>query len=120
MPEASTRDAVAPTQPVTGPRRFTLRQRIVLRIIITLGYWVIRLIGPTLRVSISYEDGGGSGYPGFTPSDAGTHSRDNEALYVDFAAKPIDRSSWLWARVRICSQAERVSPALCIPCRLPS
>ena len=42
-------------------------------------------------VPISYEDGGGSGYPGFTPSDAGTHSRDNEALYVDFAAKPIDK-----------------------------
>jgi lysophospholipid acyltransferase (LPLAT)-like uncharacterized protein len=49
--------AIAPTQPATGPRRFTLRQRIVLRIIIGLGYWIIRLIGPTLRVSISYEEG---------------------------------------------------------------
>ena len=57
MPEASTRDATAPAQPATGPRRFTLRQRIVLRIIIWLGYWVIRLIGPTLRVSISFEEG---------------------------------------------------------------
>ncbi len=57
MPEASTRDATAAAQPATGPRRFTLRQRIVLRIIIWLGYWVIRLIGPTLRVSISFEDG---------------------------------------------------------------
>ncbi len=57
MPEASTRDATAPVEPATGPRRFTLRQRIILRIIIWLGYWVIRLIGPTLRVSISYEDG---------------------------------------------------------------
>ncbi len=57
MPEASTRDATAPAQPVTGPRRFTLRQRIVLRIIIWLGYWVIRLIGPTLRVCISFEEG---------------------------------------------------------------
>ncbi|HSY93772.1 MAG TPA: lysophospholipid acyltransferase family protein [Candidatus Binatus sp.] len=57
MPEASTRDATAPAEPATGPRRFTLRQRIVLRIIIWLGYWLIRLIGPTLRVSISYEDG---------------------------------------------------------------
>ena len=56
MPEASTRDATAPAQPATGPRRFTLRQRIVLRIIIGLGYWVIRLIGPTLRVCISFED----------------------------------------------------------------
>lgn len=57
MPEASTRDATAPAQPATGPRRFTLRQRIVLRIIIWLGYWVIRLIGPTLRVCISREEG---------------------------------------------------------------
>ena len=57
MPEASTRDATAPAEPATGPRRFTLRQRIVLRIIIWLGYWLIRLIGPTLRVTISYEDG---------------------------------------------------------------
>jgi hypothetical protein len=29
----------------------------VLRIIIWLGYWAIRLIGPTLRVSVSYEEG---------------------------------------------------------------
>ncbi len=57
MPEASTRDATAPAQPDTGPRRFTLRQRIILRIIIWLGYRIIRLIGPTLRVSVSYEDG---------------------------------------------------------------
>lgn len=47
-----------PTTPVDpGPRRFTLRQRIILRIIITLGYWFIRLIGPTLRVCVSREDG---------------------------------------------------------------
>jgi len=42
---------------VAGPRRFTLRQRIILRIIIWAGYWLIRLIGPTLRVSISCEEG---------------------------------------------------------------
>ncbi len=57
MPEAGTRDAAAPAQPASGPRRFTLRQRIVLRIIIWLGYWAIRLIGPTLRVCISFEEG---------------------------------------------------------------
>ena len=57
MPEVSTRDAAAPAQPASGPRRFTLRQRIVLRIIIWLGYWAIRLIGPTLRVCISFEEG---------------------------------------------------------------
>jgi lysophospholipid acyltransferase (LPLAT)-like uncharacterized protein len=55
--EASTRDAAAPAQIPTGPHHFSLRQRIVLRIIIWLGYWIIRLIGPTLRVSVSYEEG---------------------------------------------------------------
>jgi len=37
--------------------RFTLRQRIVLRLIIFAGYIAIRIIGPTLRVSISREAG---------------------------------------------------------------
>jgi hypothetical protein len=46
----------AATAPPT-PRRFTLRQRIVLRIIITLGYWFIRLTGPTLRLCVSREEG---------------------------------------------------------------
>ncbi len=57
MPEASTRDAAAPVQTATGAHRFTLRQRIVLRIIVWLGYWAIRLIGLTLRVCISCEEG---------------------------------------------------------------
>jgi len=55
--EASTRETPAPAVPASGPRRFTLRQRVVLRLIIWAGYWVIRLIGPTLRVCISREEG---------------------------------------------------------------
>lgn len=57
MPEASTRNAALPALPPIDARRFTLRQRITLRIIIWLGYGIIRLIGPTLRVAVSYEDG---------------------------------------------------------------
>lgn len=57
MPEASTRNAPLPALPPIDAGRFTLRQRITLRIIIWLGYGIIRLIGPTLRVAISYEDG---------------------------------------------------------------
>lgn len=57
VPPVSTPEAPAATQRPSGARRFTLRQRIVLRIIIWTGYWFIRLIGPTLRVSISFEDG---------------------------------------------------------------
>ena len=58
MPSTSTpaaQPAVAP--PAWDTQRYPLRQRIVLRIIIWAGYWLIRLLGPTLRVSISYEEG---------------------------------------------------------------
>jgi lysophospholipid acyltransferase (LPLAT)-like uncharacterized protein len=58
VPETSTREAPATTEAVPAPRRFTLRQRIVLQLIITAGYWFIRLVGPTLRVCISREEGG--------------------------------------------------------------
>jgi lysophospholipid acyltransferase (LPLAT)-like uncharacterized protein len=40
-----------------GLRRFTLRQRIILRLIIRAGYWFIRIVGPTLRVCVSREEG---------------------------------------------------------------
>src|SRR5258708_38930764 len=56
--EVTTREAPPSSTPTeAGLRRFTLRQRIVLRIIIGLGYWVIRIIGPTMRVGISREEG---------------------------------------------------------------
>jgi lysophospholipid acyltransferase (LPLAT)-like uncharacterized protein len=54
--EVSTREAPA-SQVATAPRRFTLRQRIILRLIIAAGYWFIRLISPTLRVCVSREEG---------------------------------------------------------------
>src|SRR5580692_2002391 len=53
---ASTTEAPA-TEVAAGPNRFTLRQRIILRIIIAAGYSFIRLIGPTLRVAVSREEG---------------------------------------------------------------
>ena len=51
------RNLEAPALPAIDRHRFTLRQRVALRIIIFVGYWIIRLIGPTLRISVSYEDG---------------------------------------------------------------
>jgi lysophospholipid acyltransferase (LPLAT)-like uncharacterized protein len=54
--EVSTREVPA-AEVTPSPRRFSLRQRIILRIIITIGYWFIRIIGPTLRVCISREEG---------------------------------------------------------------
>jgi len=38
---------------------------------------------------ISYIDGGGSSYPGFTPLDASSHARTNDAGYIDFSTKPL-------------------------------
>ncbi len=56
VPEAATSESpTAATSP--SSQRFTLRQRVVLRLIITVGYWFIRLIGPTLRVCVSHEEG---------------------------------------------------------------
>ncbi len=56
MPEAAIpEDFTATAGPIS--RRFSFRQRVALRIIIAAGYWLIRLIGPTLRVSISREEG---------------------------------------------------------------
>lgn len=46
------------SEPASGPRQFTLRQRVVLRMIIFAGTWFIRLIGPTLRVCVSREENG--------------------------------------------------------------
>jgi lysophospholipid acyltransferase (LPLAT)-like uncharacterized protein len=53
VPEAATNQATT-TVPA---RRFTLRQRIILRVIIAAGYRFIRLVGPTLRVCVSREEG---------------------------------------------------------------
>ncbi|WP_419816837.1 TonB-dependent receptor plug domain-containing protein [Glacieibacterium sp.] len=36
-----------------------------------------------------YKEGGQS-YPGFRPSDAGVHTREAEAVYLDIAAAPVD------------------------------
>ena len=57
MASTTTPEAPVTIEPGTSAHRFTLRQRIVLRLIIWTGYWFIRLIGPTLRVCISFEEG---------------------------------------------------------------
>ncbi len=58
MPEASSRELTEATQPESGPRRWTLRQRIVLSLIVSFGTLIIRLIGWTLRIAVSSEEGG--------------------------------------------------------------
>jgi iron complex outermembrane recepter protein len=41
-------------------------------------------------IPLSYLSGGAQSYPGFTPTDAGTWSRKNQAGYIDLAAKPVE------------------------------
>jgi len=50
-------EAVVTAEPAWDRQRYSLRQRLVLRLIIWAGYGLIRLIGPTLRVSVSCEEG---------------------------------------------------------------
>jgi lysophospholipid acyltransferase (LPLAT)-like uncharacterized protein len=57
VPEASTREAASTAPPASGLRTFTLRQRIALSVIAVIGYGFIRLIGPTLRIAVSFEEG---------------------------------------------------------------
>lgn len=57
MPEAAPQEISASAQPESGPRRWNLRQRIVLGLIVAAGTAVIRVIGSTLRVAISFEEG---------------------------------------------------------------
>src|SRR5215467_9251637 len=56
--EASPRELAASVQSESGPRRWSLRQRIVLSLIVSVGTVIIRLIGATLRLSVSSEEGG--------------------------------------------------------------
>lgn len=44
--------------PAAEAQGFSLRQRLVLSLVSTLGYLAIRFIGPTLRFTVSIEDGG--------------------------------------------------------------
>lgn len=58
MAEANSREIAAAAQPESGPRPWSLRQRIVLSLIVATGTVIIRLIGATLRLSVSSEEGG--------------------------------------------------------------
>ena len=57
VPETRPRELTASAQPESGPRRWSLRQRIILSLIVAAGSTIIRLIGSTLRVAISFEEG---------------------------------------------------------------
>jgi lysophospholipid acyltransferase (LPLAT)-like uncharacterized protein len=95
VPEVSTREASSPAA-TSGARPFTLRQRIILRIIIWAGHWFIRLIGPTLRVAVSREEGAPAG-PGTRPLVASSwHSGIIPATYIfrDYGIRVMSSNSY--------------------------
>jgi len=57
VPEAGVRPTPPTDASLTDPARFTLRQRITLSLITWIGYFFIRIIGPTLRLAVSFEEG---------------------------------------------------------------
>jgi hypothetical protein len=52
-----TQATISETETTAATPRFTLGQRVILRLIIAAGYCFIRLIGPTLRICVSRETG---------------------------------------------------------------
>lgn len=53
---SATTTSPVPSETSTQPRPYTLWQRFLLWLIVWAGFLVVRLIGPTLRFSASYED----------------------------------------------------------------
>ena len=81
--------SVEPEPPsILAARRFSLRQRIFLRIISWAGYLAISLIGPTLRYSISWEE---------PPSPPGA-TYETPMIY-SFWHRAVFASAWLWRNI---------------------
>ena len=83
MPPASIPEVAATPQPAWDTQRYSLRQRIVLRMIIFAGYWFIRLIGSTLRVCVSYEQGA-------------QHTLDERPLIASFWHSCMIPATYIW------------------------
>ena len=86
--EAGPREVTASVQPESGPRRWSLRQRIVLSLIVGLGTMIIRLIGATLRISVSSEEGGQT-------------TLEQRPLVASFWHSCIIPSTYIWRRMGI-------------------
>ena len=94
---SSSSTAVKPEPPsVSDPRRFSLRQRILLWLISWASYLTISLIGPTLRYSISWEE-----LP--SPPDA---TYEKPVIY-SFWHRTVFASAWLWRKTGIAVMVSR-------------
>jgi hypothetical protein len=77
-------------------RRFSLRQRLLLRLISWASYLAISLIGPTLRYSISWEEPP-------SPPDA---TYEKPVIY-SFWHRAVFASAWLWRKTGIAVMVSR-------------
>ena len=78
------------------PRRFSLRQRILLWLISSASYLAISLIGPTLRYSISWEE---------LPSPPDT-TYEKPVIYA-FWHRAVFPAAWMWRKLRIAVMVSR-------------
>jgi lysophospholipid acyltransferase (LPLAT)-like uncharacterized protein len=81
---------------IAEARRFSLRQKILLSLISWSGYLAIRLIGPTLRCSISWEEPP-------TPPDA---TYEMPVIY-SFWHRAVFAGAWLWRNIGIAVMVSR-------------
>ncbi len=94
---SSSSAAVSPEPPsVLEARRFSLGQRILLRLISWASYLAISLIGPTLRYSISWEEAP-------SPPDA---IYEKPVIY-SFWHRAVFASAWLWRKTGIAVMVSR-------------
>jgi lysophospholipid acyltransferase (LPLAT)-like uncharacterized protein len=78
----------APQAAPTPPRPFTLWQRFLLWLITWAGFLVIRLIGPTLRLAVSIEEGGPA-------------SLDTRPMVLSFWHDCIFPATYVWRNLEI-------------------
>ncbi len=81
---------------VVESRRFSLRQRILLRLITAVNYLAVSLIGPTLRYSISWEE----------PPDTPGATYEKPVIY-SFWHRAVFASTWLWRKTGIAVMVSR-------------
>lgn len=88
---------VEPAQkPVSEGRAFTLREKILLWLISSAGYLAIRLIGPTLRYSLSWEEPP-------SPPDA---VFEKPVIY-SFWHRSVFPAAWMWRKLGIAVMVSR-------------
>jgi lysophospholipid acyltransferase (LPLAT)-like uncharacterized protein len=88
--------ATSPAQSSPETREFTIRQRILLWLITWAVYLAIRVIGPTLRYSLSWEEGP-------TPADA---IFEKQVIY-SFWHRSVFPAAWLWRKQGIAVMVSR-------------